>query len=131
MSAPQPSGSAVAGMAGAVESSPLRVVRVIDGDTLHVMGAIPPDHPVPIPVRLQDPRTGREFTQVQNVEVEINPELLAEISRTTGGTSFRARDAAALADVFDEIDRMERDGCDIVGMTGMPETSLARELGLC
>ena len=30
-----------------------------------------------------------------------------------------------------EIDRMERDGCDIVGMTGMPETSLARELGLC
>jgi 5'-methylthioinosine phosphorylase len=25
---------------------------------------------------------------------------------------------------------MERDGCDIVGMTGMPEASLARELGL-
>ena len=30
-----------------------------------------------------------------------------------------------------EIRRMERDGADIVGMTGMPETSLARELGLC
>ena len=30
-----------------------------------------------------------------------------------------------------EIDRMEKDGCDIVGMTGMPEASLARELGLC
>jgi 5'-methylthioinosine phosphorylase len=30
-----------------------------------------------------------------------------------------------------EIRRMERDGSDIVGMTGMPETSLARELGLC
>ena len=30
-----------------------------------------------------------------------------------------------------EIDRMERDGCDIVGMTGMPEASIARELGLC
>ena len=30
-----------------------------------------------------------------------------------------------------EINRMERDGCDIVGMTGMPEASLARELGLC
>ncbi|WP_018869414.1 MULTISPECIES: S-methyl-5'-thioinosine phosphorylase [unclassified Thioalkalivibrio] len=29
-----------------------------------------------------------------------------------------------------EIDRMERDGCDLVGMTGMPETALARELGL-
>ncbi|HEY9199070.1 MAG TPA: S-methyl-5'-thioinosine phosphorylase [Gammaproteobacteria bacterium] len=30
-----------------------------------------------------------------------------------------------------EITRMERDGCDIVGMTGMPEAALARELGLC
>ena len=29
-----------------------------------------------------------------------------------------------------EIRRMERDGCDIVGMTGMPEAALARELGL-
>lgn len=30
-----------------------------------------------------------------------------------------------------EISRMERDGCDMVGMTGMPETVLARELELC
>lgn len=30
-----------------------------------------------------------------------------------------------------EIDRLERDGCDMVGMTGMPEAALARELGLC
>ncbi len=30
-----------------------------------------------------------------------------------------------------EIDRLERDGCDIVGMTGMPEAVLARELELC
>ena len=29
-----------------------------------------------------------------------------------------------------EIDRLERDGCDIVGMTAMPEAALARELGL-
>lgn len=29
-----------------------------------------------------------------------------------------------------EIARMARDGCDVVGMTGMPEASLARELGL-
>lgn len=30
-----------------------------------------------------------------------------------------------------EITRLERDGCDVVGMTGMPEAALARELGLC
>jgi len=29
-----------------------------------------------------------------------------------------------------EINRLERDGADIVGMTGMPEASLAREIGL-
>ena len=29
-----------------------------------------------------------------------------------------------------EIRRMARDGCDVVGMTGMPEASLARELAL-
>ena len=29
-----------------------------------------------------------------------------------------------------EIDRMERDGCHVVGMTGMPEAALAREAGL-
>lgn len=29
-----------------------------------------------------------------------------------------------------EIQRMARDGCDVVGMTGMPEASLARELDL-
>ena len=30
-----------------------------------------------------------------------------------------------------EIDRMERDGAHMVGMTGMPEAALARELDLC
>src|SRR5262249_19512611 len=28
-----------------------------------------------------------------------------------------------------EIARLRRDGCDLVGMTGMPEAALARELG--
>ena len=30
-----------------------------------------------------------------------------------------------------EIIRMEQDGCDVVGMTGMPEAALAKEAGLC
>lgn len=63
--------------------------------------------PVPIPVVLRDPRTGQEVRRVERVEVEINPELLAEIARRTGGTSFRAQDAAALEEVFTAIDRME------------------------
>jgi len=63
---------------------------------------------VPIPVREQDPRTGRVRRRIVEVEVDVNPELLAEISRLTGGTSFRARDPQALEDVFDQIDRLEK-----------------------
>jgi len=29
-----------------------------------------------------------------------------------------------------EINRLDKDGCDLVGMTGMPEAALARELGI-
>jgi 5'-methylthioinosine phosphorylase len=29
-----------------------------------------------------------------------------------------------------EIKRLEKDGCDVVGMTGMPEAALAKELGM-
>jgi len=62
---------------------------------------------VPIPVRERDPRTGRTRRRVVQVEVEINPELLAEISRRSGGSSFRARDPEALETVFAEIDALE------------------------
>lgn len=30
-----------------------------------------------------------------------------------------------------EVNRLERDGCDMVGMTGMPEAALAKELEFC
>ena len=29
-----------------------------------------------------------------------------------------------------KIQKMKRDGCNIIGMTGMPEAALARELGI-
>lgn len=63
---------------------------------------------VPIPVVRRDPRTGREVRVVERHEVETNPELLAEIARRTGGSSFRARDAKALAEVFERIDALEK-----------------------
>jgi 5'-methylthioinosine phosphorylase len=51
-------------------------------------------------------------------------DLDAYESGTYGATQGPRLETAA------EIDRMARDGCDIVGMTGMPEASLARELDL-
>ncbi len=51
------------------------------------------------------------------------------------GQAFSARGVYACTqgprlETAAEITRLERDGCDIVGMTGMPEAALARELEL-
>ena len=51
--------------------------------------------------------------------------VTAHAGGTYGATQGPRLESAA------EIRRMEADGCDVVGMTGMPETSLARELALC
>jgi len=63
---------------------------------------------VPIPIRIQDPMSGRIVRQVRRLRVKVNPELLAEISRKTGGSAFRARDSKALEKVFKAIDAMEK-----------------------
>jgi Ca-activated chloride channel family protein len=44
----------------------------------------------------------------ENRPVEIDDALLTEIARRTGGRYFRARDAAALERITEEIDRLER-----------------------
>jgi len=51
--------------------------------------------------------------------------LAVEDGGTYGATQGPRLESAA------EIRRLERDGCDLVGMTGMPEAALARELDLC
>lgn len=63
---------------------------------------------VPMPVRVRNPFTGKTVEEIRRVEVETNPELLAEIARRTGGSSFRARDSKALEEVFSEIDALEK-----------------------
>ena len=55
---------------------------------------------------------------------------LAENIPVVDGGTYGATQGPRLETIA-EIERMERDGCHLVGMTGMPETALARELGLC
>lgn len=50
--------------------------------------------------------------------------IAVETRGTYGATQGPRLESAA------EINRMERDGCHLVGMTGMPEAALAREAGL-
>ncbi|THB71021.1 MAG: S-methyl-5'-thioinosine phosphorylase [Gammaproteobacteria bacterium] len=52
----------------------------------------------------------------------------SQISFYDGGT-YGATQGPRL-ETAAEIQRMKKDGCDMVGMTGMPEAVLARELGL-
>lgn len=58
------------------------------------------------------------------LEAAARSGLEFEAGGTYGATQGPRLETAA------EIERMERDGCDIVGMTGMPEAALAREVGL-
>ncbi len=53
----------------------------------------------------------------------------ADVDMHDGGT-YAAMQGPRLESAA-EIDRLERDGCDLVGMTGMPEAALARELDIC
>jgi Ca-activated chloride channel family protein len=44
----------------------------------------------------------------ENRPVEIDEALLTDVARITGGRYFRARDAAALKRIYDQIDQLER-----------------------
>lgn len=63
---------------------------------------------VPMPVRARDPFTGAVVKQNVMAEVKVNPELLERIAERTGAEFFRAEDPAALRQVFDRIDALEK-----------------------
>ena len=44
----------------------------------------------------------------ETMPVEIDERLLGDIAQTTGGRYFRATDAASLANIFGEINRLEK-----------------------
>lgn len=58
------------------------------------------------------------------VKAALRSDIAAVERGTYGATQGPRFETAA------EIRRLERDGCDVVGMTGMPEAALARELDL-
>lgn len=78
-----------------------------------------------------DPVTHIDFTEPycpklrgQLLQAARHLQLSAKASCTYAAMQGPRLETAA------EVRRLERDGCDIVGMTGMPEAALARELGL-
>ncbi|MEY4598741.1 MAG: hypothetical protein RLZZ445_1538 [Pseudomonadota bacterium] len=99
-----------------------------------------------VPDQIIDYTHGRESTYFDGIKkplqhidftlpfcADMRRRLLAA-GRTCGfelldGATYGATQGPRL-ETAAEINRMERDGADIVGMTGMPEAVLARELGL-
>ncbi len=77
------------------------------------------------------PLTHIDFTQPysQNLRQQIlDAARRAKVPCLDGGV-YAATQGPRL-ETAAEINRLERDGADMVGMTGMPEAALARELGL-
>jgi len=106
---------------------------------------LPPGH-VAVPVDLIDYTWGRahsysdgagaplrhvEFTApyAERVRRELLHAALAQRIDVAEGGVMAVTQGPRLESAA-EIRRIKRDGCDMVGMTGMPEAALARELGL-
>lgn len=99
-----------------------------------------------LPDQIIDYTHGREFTYFDGVDSPIthtdfthpySAELRMRLLKSARISGIACLDGGVYAavqgprlDTVAEINRMERDGADMVGMTGMPETILARELGL-
>ncbi len=99
-----------------------------------------------LPDQLIDYTWGRISTLSEEPGTEVlhvdfgepyTPALRAELLRAAAKAGIALHDGGCHGitqgprlETFAEITRMRRDGCDLVGMTGMPEAALARELGL-
>ena len=58
-----------------------------------------------VPVPIDDPIRGR---RIEMVRMDVDETSLVQIAEATGGRFFRAQDPAALANIYSEIDRLER-----------------------
>ncbi len=101
---------------------------------------------VVLPDQMIDYTYGRAFTYFDGRDRPVthidftypyDPELRRQILDAARRANEICRDGGVYAatqgprlETAAEINRLERDGADIVGMTGMPEASLAKELGL-
>lgn len=128
----------------------LKQASVTDVIAVNAVGAIRPgleDASLIVPDQIIDYTYGREHTffgdtqqQLRHVDFsqpycEKLRDILIEGARRAGvepaeNGTYGATQGPRFETVA-EIRRLERDGADIVGMTGMPEAGLARELGLC
>ncbi len=69
-------------------------------------------------VPVQDPFGG---TRYANMRVDIDEPTLTEVAELTGGRYFRATDTESLADIYEEIDELERTEIEVENFTRFEE----------
>lgn len=122
------------------------VVRVIALNTVGVISAIRQSGEIAIPDQIIDYTWGRAHTIFDGTDGVVEHLDFTEPFASELRQQLLAAATAADLDCYDggvyaatqgprletaaEIDRLDRDGADYVGMTAMPEASIARELGL-
>ncbi len=116
---------------------------------VNAVGSMNPSCPpqsLVLPDQIIDYSWGREHTfYAEDLEKVVHVDFTHPYSQTLRETLLQARDYTGLTVVENavygctqgprletaaEVDRLRRDGCDLVGMTGMPEAALARELSI-
>ncbi|MDH3205826.1 MAG: VWA domain-containing protein [Gemmatimonadota bacterium] len=70
------------------------------------------------PVPVDDPLRGRVYA---NMRVDIDEETLREVASVTGGQYFRATDEQSLAEIYAEIDELERTEIEVENFTQYAE----------
>ncbi len=127
----------------------LASLGITDVIAVNAVGGIADNTPpgrVVIPDQIIDYTSGREHTfsdghksQVQHIDFTnpyseslrkglISASRKAKVEITEDGV-YAVTQGPRL-ETAAEVNRLENDGCTIIGMTGMPEAALARELGL-
>ena len=87
---------------GSIDPRTAAAVAAVFGVRIYAIG-IGSEGMAPVPVS-----RGVFGLRYENREVLIDEPLLEDIARSTGGRYFRARDAAALERIYDQIDQLER-----------------------
>ncbi|MSR20080.1 MAG: VWA domain-containing protein [Gemmatimonadetes bacterium] len=69
-------------------------------------------------IPVDDPLRGRVYATMQ---VDVDEETLQEVSSLTGGRYFRATDSEGLAEIWEEIDQLERTEIEVENFTQYAE----------
>ena len=124
--------------------SSIGVTSVIGLNTVGIVTSICAPGEIGVPDQIIDYTWGREHTfftggqaGVEHIEFTepFDGPLRGELLEAARRADVQCRDGGVYAatqgprlETAAEVDRLERDGADYVGMTGMPEAALAREL---